>query len=287
MTFSLQDLEALGKPDIIETVSFQALLEARKAKYVAEATLAGLDFDVAAIETDPVVISLREAAFKEVFLRARGNDIARARYLYFATGSAIDHQGAFYDCVRLAGETDDRYKLRIVLAIQGRSTGGPEALYRLIALSTSLRVRDAKVYRIGRSPLIHVAILAADNNGVADPALLNAVTIALSDPYKVVCNDHFEVRAAVQQVIAVTADVWLLPGTDETILTTLPGDLKTRWDSEGGLGRDLIQPWIVSRLMTLGVMRAVVTSPSSDIIMPPYQAVSISSVTLTNRGRDY
>src|SRR5829696_5002860 len=113
-SYTIDDLAALPRPEIIETQDYEAILAARKADAVARAPAYGIDFDVGNLETDPVVILLEESTFREVLLRARGNDIARARYLYYAHGSEVDHLGAFYDVTRMFGESDERYKVRII-----------------------------------------------------------------------------------------------------------------------------------------------------------------------------
>ncbi len=281
---TLDDLAAIAPPDIIESIDYETLLSGAKADFLAYAEDFGLDYDVADLETDPGVVLLQEASYKEVLLRARGNDIARARYLYFATGTAVDHLGAFYDCPRLVGEADDRYKLRIVLAIQGRSTGGTEPRYRAVALAASLRVAAAKVYRVGKSPLVTVSVFASDNDGVADSSLLTAVHNALNDPAVIMVNDTISVRAAVVSVVNVAADVWLLPSADESLLAGLPDSIRTQWATESGLGRDLTHSWLIAKLMVLGMARVVITAPASDRLVTPYEAVRIGTVTLTNRG---
>lgn len=281
---SLAYLASLAKPAIIEEISFEALNSTRLDDLVARFEAAGVAYDAALLETDPGVVLTEAGAYREVLLRARGNDIARAAYLYFAVGSEIDHLGEFYDCRRLAGETDARYKQRIILAIQGRSTGGTAPRYKSVAMSSSLRVSDAHVYRVGIDPTVYVAVFAADNNGVADDALLATVRAAVTADNVRMVNDTIVVRSAVVTVATVTANVWLLPDTAESILDDLEASLPTTWESERALGRDLVGAWIVGKIMAAGgAYKVTVTSP--DVIVEPYRAVSIGAVTLTLMGR--
>ena len=285
--FNLDDLAALPRPEIIETIDVEAIIASRKSRLVSLAPSYGLVYDVEGLETDPAVVLLEASAFEELLLRARGNDIARARYLYYARGVEVDHLGAFYDTTRMTGEDDDRYKARIILGIQGRSTGGTAPRYRYVAMSASLRVADTIVFTEGVSPVVHIAIFAADNNGVADASLLSTVRAAVNDPAVRMVNDTLNVRSAVVSTVAVTADVWLLPNANETILPTLATQVRDQWAAEGGLGRDLTISWLTSRLMIPGIQRVAVTAPVSDRVMAPSEAVRISSVTLTNRGRAF
>jgi phage-related baseplate assembly protein len=286
-SFNLSDLAALPTPEIIETIDYEALLSARKGAFVALCLSLGIDYTTLNLDSDPGAILLQEATYEEMILRARGNDIARDAYLYFSTGAGLDHLGAFYDVVRASGEQDDRFKTRIILAIQGRSTGGTAPRYRSIALSSSLRVADAVVYRSALDPTVNVAVFATDNNGVADPALLATVAAAVGADDVRMVNDTIAVRSAVVQVVNVTADIWLLPNTTETILDTLETSVPAAWVAESGLGRDLTRAWLTAKLMAGGVQRVSITSPSSDVVVEPYQAVRIGTLTLNLMGRDY
>lgn len=285
--YTLQDLANLGEPEIIETLDVEAILARRKAALVDLGPKYGLNYDTTGLETEPGVILLEESAYEEVYLRARGNDIARDAYLYWARGAGLDHKGAFYDCLRMPGELDDRYIQRIILAIQGRSTGGTIPRYQFVAMSASLRVSGVSVYTLPPSPQVNFAILSADNNGIADQALLDTVRAAVNDPSVRMVNDNLSVRAAVVQVVDVVADLWLLPATLTSVVSDLQNTLAAKWTAVGDLGRDLTQSWLVANLMAPGVERVSLIAPSTDAVVKPYEAVRIGNVTLNLRGRAY
>lgn len=285
--FTINDLAALPRPEVIEEIDVEALLQAAKNKLIQLAPNYGLSYDVQDLETDPFVVLLEEAAYEQMVLRARGNDIARAPYLYYAFGAQVDHLGAFYDATRLPGESDARYKVRIIDAIRGRSTGGTAPRYRFVAMSSSLRVADAVVYTQGTSPLVNIAVFASDNNGVADAGLLSIVSAAVNSPNVRMVNDTLNVRSAVVTTVPVTAQMWLLPNTDISVVTQVQSTLAATWAVEGGLGRDLTRSWLIGKLMVPGVQRVNLTAPLNDVVMQPFEAVRISSVTLTVAGRDF
>lgn len=285
--FTLSDLSALPVPEIIETLSYEAILAARKQKFTEICIAKGIDYTTLDLESDAGAILLQESSYEETVLRARGNDIAREAYLYFANDAALDHLAAFYDVVRLPGEKDDRLKVRTILAIQGRSPGGTRARYKSIVMSASPRVADAEIYTVGIDPTIRIAVFATDNNGVADSALLQIVRDAVNADAVRMVNDTIAVTSAVVQVVNIVADVWLLPGASETILATIAAALPGQWIAEGGLGRDLADAWLVSKIMVGGVQRAAITAPASDIVVSPYTAVRIGTVTLNLQGRDF
>jgi len=286
-SFTLADLAALPTPEIIETLSYEAILAARKQELVNRGAAFGFNYDTNGLETEPGIILLQEAAYHEITLRARGNEIARRAYLYYARGSEVDHLGSFYDTVRIPGEDDDRYKRRIILGIQGRSTGGTVPRYTAVAMASSLRVADAFVYTLPLSPVVNIAVFATDNAGVADTALLNTVRAAVNDPAVRMVNDTINIATAVVQTVAVQADIWLLPSADEGIVTVLQNGLAAQWAAEAGLGRDLTRAWLTAKLMVSGVQRVAITAPLADVVVEPFKAVRISSVALTIRGRDF
>jgi phage-related baseplate assembly protein len=284
---SLDNLSALPTPEVIQTLDFEAILARKKVEFVGRMPAYGIDYDVMDLETDPGAVLLEEASYSEVLLRARGNDIARQRYIYFASGSALDHLGAFYDCVRLLGESDTRFKARIILAIMGRSTGGTAPRYRGVALGVSTRVADAKVYTEGFDPTVKIAVFAADNNGVADAPLLASVLAAVTADDVRMVNDTIEVRSAVVAVQNIVADVTLLPDTPTELLVSIAASLPGQWIAESGLGRNLMLDWIKAKLVVAGVHAASITTPSANVVVPPYQAVRIGTVTLNYAGRDF
>lgn len=278
------DLSGFPPPEAIEELDFEALLARFKADMSARMPEIA---PTLALESEPVTKLGEVHSYVEMLVRARINDAVRANLLAFANGADLDHLAVFYDVVRLPGETDEAFRRRVILAIQGRSTGGTVPRYRAVALGASVRVADAVVYRNGNDPTVHVAVYATDNNGVPDGNLLNHVQAALNDPAVRMVNDTISVQAAVFEVVNVAANVWLLPEAPDTLLDVLPETLKERWAEETGLGFDLTRAWLTARLMVPGIQRVEIVSPAADVIAPPERAISIGTVTLTNMGRDY
>lgn len=278
------DLSSYPPPRVIEELDFEALFARFRDSMVERMPEIA---PVIALESEPAAKLGQVHSYIEMLVRARINDAARANLLAYATGSDLDHLAAFYDVVRLQGESDERLRTRVILAIQGRSTGGTAPRYRAVALGASLRVANAVVYRVGTDPTIHVAVFAADNNGVADQTLIDVVSAALNDPEVRMVNDTISVKSAVFQVVDVEADIWLLPEASNSLIDVLPGLLRDAWAAETGLGFDLTRAWLTARLMVSGVQRVEILNPTSDIIAPPERAISIGTVTLHNRGRDY
>lgn len=278
------DLTALPAPQVVEEISFETILAAMKTDLVArfpaiEPTLA--------LESAVVVKVLQVCAYREMIVRARINDSARANLLAFATGNDLEHLAAFYDVARMPGEKDDRLKRRVILAIQGRSPGGTSARYASIAMAADIRVEDAIVYTVGKSPVVHVAIFSTDPDGVAGDDLIAIVNTALQAPDKKMVNDTIVVQSAVRRVVNIEANVWLLPDTSLSVLQTMEKSLRDAWAKAQALGRDFTERWWTARLMLDGVHRVEPVLPVGDVIIPPAEAMAIGTVTLNFMGRAY
>lgn len=143
--FSAIDLPALPAPDVVETLAYADLLQARLDDYVQRMRAATGDPDYPAPGTsDPAYQVLAAGAYRELLLRQRINDAARQCLLAFATGTNLDHLGALKKVQRLivdpgdpeadppvppTYESDDDYRRRIALAPEGFSVAGPEGAY--------------------------------------------------------------------------------------------------------------------------------------------------------------
>lgn len=284
MTVSQGFIAGLPDPDIVETLDVEAIITALRDDLVSRfPPIVG----VIDLESEPARMILEVVAYREVLIRARVNDAARANLVAFATGTDLDHLAGFYDVVRLTNETDAALRSRVILAVAGRSPGGTEARYEYVARSADARVADCVVYRDDASPTVRIAITATDNGGVPDQDLLDAVTEAVSAPDVRLVSDTLIVEAATTQATNITVDVWLDPTADAAILDTLAAGLTAAWAAYGGIGRDLTTSWIVKTLMVPGVQRVDVIAPATHVDVPYNRAAALGTITINDRGRDY
>lgn len=281
------ELANLPAPVVINELSHEASSDLFIARLKAEFDAVGIDYDVDMLETDPGVVLMQVAAYIDVNLRQRINEAIRANLLAFAYGGDLDHLAQFYDVARLPGENDEKLRVRVVLAIRGRSTGGTEPRYRAVALGADPRVADAAVYTVGKDPTVHVAVFSTDNSGVADPALLAKVDAALQNPAVRMVNDKIVVAGASRLHTNVTANVWLLPETSVAILDQMRAALVSAWNEAIVLGRDVTRSWLTAKLMLEGVQKVEIVAPASDVVMPFNQAAALGTLTLVNQGRAY
>lgn len=281
------ELANLPEPTLIEQISFEARLTLFRTRAVELFAAAGIEYDVEQIEADPLQVILQVVTYADSLLRQRVNEAIRANLLAYATGTDLDHLAQFYDVIRNSGETDERLRTRIILTIRGRSTGGTEPRYRSVALASSPRVLDAAVYTVGKDPTVRVAVFSTDNSGVADQALLDIVNAALQDPAVRMVNDVIVVAAASRVATPITANVWLLPETGSTILDQMSAALTAAWTEQIVLGRDVTRSWIIAKLSLDGVQKIEIVAPVADVIVPPFQAAALGTITLNNMGRAY
>lgn len=278
------NLESYPSPDVIETIAFEQILADMQNELVRLFPAIG---PTLALESALVNKLMQVASFREALFRARVNDAARANLLAFANGSDLDHLAAFYDVVRLQGEDDEALRSRTVLAIQARSPAGGANWYKAAARRADVRIRDVAVYREDFWPIIHVAVLSRDNDGIPDDAMLDAVrAIVTSDDVRPL-NDTVVVEAAVQTRTNVEANVWLLPSAPIADMTPLQEALRKAWTTETGIGFDLVPSWIEARLHVSGVQRVEMLSPTAPLIAAPGTAIAIGDIKLNYMGRDY
>ena len=287
-------------PVITAELSFDALLEQRKAAFITEwqAWKAAhpdqqlSDYSTGMLESTPEMIALRAGAGGDMFFVARSNDVARATVLVdFATGTDLDLHGrdtrvpAHPEGVeRLDGELDTDYAARIIEARAGSSAAGPDEWWLTNARAADNRIRSIGLAYRGLGQL-DVYLLSKVNGGVPDQAMLDAVTARLIradvKPRNVVPTVH----SAIIQEVDVTAGVWLVPEAPESRLTEMAATAKAKHNAEQALDVDLTHHYLKRLLDGPEVYKITITAPNADLVADPSRAYSIRSITLSLAGR--
>ncbi|EKN5085172.1 baseplate assembly protein, partial [Yersinia enterocolitica] len=97
------DLSLLPPPFVVEELDYETLLAERKATLISlypEEQRAAVARTLS-LESEPLVKLLQENAYREVILRQRVNDAARAVMVAYAVGSDLDQLGANNNVERL------------------------------------------------------------------------------------------------------------------------------------------------------------------------------------------
>lgn len=279
-TDTFLDLSALPDPQVVEQLSFEALLLRKLQTLIALAP----SFN-ALLESDPAIKLLESDAYDELILRQRINDAARARLLAFATGSDLDQLAVFYGVTRLTGEGDASFKVRVREAIMGRSAAGTKAQYRFAALSATLEVLDVNVDD-PEGGLVRISVMSRLGDGTPSEALLQTVRdVVMSDSVRALCHTIQVVGAEIIQV-DIEAVIHLTRSAPMAVFDGLADVLRAEFAAVKRLGFNLAPSWIVAQLQQGGVQRVLLDTPAEQIIIAPNQCATIREINLTFAGRD-
>ncbi|SMH35817.1 baseplate J/gp47 family protein [Maritimibacter sp. HL-12] len=276
--FSAIDLATLPTPEVIEQLDAEAIIAALKADVAARAPEVAAALD---LESEPIIKILEAAAYRELLLRGRVNDAARAVMLATATGAGLENLAALLGVVRLAGETDDDLRGRIQLSLEGFSTAGPVGAYAYHALAAHADVKDVAV----DSPTpgeVRVTVLSRDGDGVPGQEVLDAVAAALNaDDVRPLC-DTVEVEAATVTSYQVTAEMDLAPATNEAdVLATAEAAVEAYVAAQHALGAQVSLSGLYAALHRPGVDLVDLTAPVATITAGPREAPYCTAITLT------
>ncbi|MGQ6606567.1 baseplate assembly protein [Serratia sp. IR-2025] len=300
---SVIDLSQLPPPQVVETLSFEDLLEERKARLLElypeeqrEAIARTLE-----LESEPIVILLQENAYREMLLRQRINEAAQAVMVAYAIGSDLDQLGANNNTPRLmiaqadseaippveeVKESDADYRQRIPAAFEGMSVAGPTGAYEFHALSADGKVADASA--ISPAPaLVTVTILSREGDGTASAELLAKVDIALNDQEVRPVADRLTVQSASIVNYEIDAVLYVYPGpAQEPILADAQKRLNAYINEQRRLGRDIRLTAIYAALHTQGVQRVELRSPLADVVLDKTQAANCTNARIAIGGSD-
>ncbi|MFN3440841.1 MAG: baseplate J/gp47 family protein [Rhizobium rosettiformans] len=286
------DLSQLPAPSAVETIDFEAIVSEIKSDFLARwdarrASDTSLPaYDTLDLESDPVAILIQAVAYREILLRARFNDGIRQVLLAFATGSNLDHLGAYLEVERLAGETDDRYRRRIQLAPEALSTAGPEGAYIYHALTAVAALIDVSCVRSDDGE-VTVTLLAGADIPQPSAAQIEAVRVALEQTNVVPLTDTIIVQGPTVAETAVVVELTLYPGPDGALIKAeVEAALAQLKLVNSRLNQDLTRSAIYGRAHREGVQAVRILAPSEDIKVTKSGYVRITGTTVTIGGTD-
>ena len=274
------ELAGLPTPQVLETLRFEtvfdALLRDFQVRYPQYSAL---------LASDPAIKLIEVAAYRELLLRARINEAARANLLAFAVGHDLEHLGAFYGVSRLPQEQDEPLRRRIRARIMGFANAGGAAHYRYWALSASPEVADVAVDSPGPGR-VRISVLPTGHSDTVPEALLETVrATVLRDDVRVL-TDTVEVVPVSLVPVTVSAQIWLYPDTPMAVFDGLTSRLTRELAQAAVLGWDLTQSWLIGQLQQPGIHKVALNEPATDIRIHSTQAVRLTDVQLTFAGRD-
>jgi phage-related baseplate assembly protein len=277
--FATIDFSAIPAPDIVETLSFETLRAAILADGVARMNAAGVPYNVSALESDPFVALCEAYAYREMNLRARINDAARAVLLPSSWGTNLDNIGAAFDTARNSGELDAAYQQRIHIAPAAFSSCGPQGAYEYWARTILPLSVDATAVQIAPGK-VRVAVLYAAPTLTPPPADLQTLAAALVAPAMKPLTDVVAVTGASIVPATITAVSTLFPGPDAaSVQAAQTSALAAFLTANQKLGFALTRSALIAALQVGGVKSVNLISPAADI---PIDAASVYSVVSTS-----
>lgn len=294
---STVDLSLLPPPEIIETLSFEALLADYKADLLARHP------DIASVldlESEPLIKLLEVGAYRELLLRARLNDEARALLLAYAVSSDLDHLGVtYYQEPRLTVspgdpavvppvppvlESDDDYRYRLSLKPESYSVAGPRDAYRFHALSADGQVKNVSVSSPNAGTTL-IYVLSRTGNGIPDAPLLATINAALSSENIRPLSEEVIVSAGAVVNYTLNIALTLFPGPTGEIVQQAAITALTDFAAEHHrLDADIICSAIDAAAHQPGVKKVVINSPAADIVCGPGQAPWCTAVVVSIAG---
>lgn len=306
------DLSRLPAPNVIEELEYEAILQAM----VDDLRTREPSFD-AIVESDPAYKVLEVAAYRELLMRQRINDAARAVMLAYADGSDLDQIGALFGVARLDGETDARMRDRSQQGFWATAAAGPGGAYRSHAMAVDVSIIDVSAASFAPGEVTVTVLAPETDSGIIQDAsederthgaaafpglpvgsaviagnastILDQVRAALSAEDVRPLTDHVIVRRPDVKPFTIEAELVLYPGPEEAEALILADASKRLEDYLARIHRmdyDATRARIIGALSVPEVQNVVLTSPASDIVTTPVDLALCLSVSLTVGGRD-
>jgi phage-related baseplate assembly protein len=282
--FTAINLSGLTPPDIIETLDYEAIVTAMRDDLVARFPLI---VGVIDLESEPARKLIEAFAYREMRLRARVNDAARAVLLASSYGTNLDHLGALFATARQDGESDDRFRRRIQLAPEAFSVAGPEGAYQYHALTVAPWARDVSAIS-PRPGVVRVTVLKTGANPAPTLAEREMIRLHLKDEAIRPLTDVVEVLPPLIRRTRIVARLTLYPGPDGEVVRQRALTAVTEWvEKNRMLGMNLRRSALFAALHQEGVHSVDLVSPAADLVLDVTEVYAIDGIEVTiNSTRD-
>jgi phage-related baseplate assembly protein len=274
--FTPIDLSKLPAPDVIETLDFETLL----TDYISDFKAKNPDY-ITLLESDPAIILMQVVAYREMLLRARINEAAKANMLAYATKGDLDNLAAFFGVERLEDETDERLRKRTQLALEGFSTAGPVGAYIFHSLSASNEVKSVSVKSPNPGEVL-VTILSNIGDGTVGQELIDAVLAKLNEDDIRPLTDLVSVQGAEIINYQVEAVITVYSGPSSAVVETEANDALQKFISDRHeIGRVIAISGVYDALHVDGVKKVELISPLADVETTNEQAPYCTNIQVS------
>lgn len=286
------DLSRLPPFQLVE-VDYEASLAKLLERVGQRLAARGLEFDPSD-ETNPIVMLAEEVAYEKILGQQETNDAGNQMTAAYGVGAALDHVGATYyadlgeHVLRQAGEKDDRYRRRLMLAASARVPGSLLG-YMFWGLTLGPNLRDARALN-HTSGLVSPGTIALillgddDDDGPAgEAAQVSAVIDGLNHPGRKLGTDTLVIRAAKRMVSPLEAVLELEgAGPDANlVLQEATRRLETFMLERRRVGAVVSRSSLSAALTVGGVQRVRFLAPVTDLMPGPDGVVQLSAIQLS------
>ncbi|AYY06492.1 baseplate assembly protein [Enterobacter roggenkampii] len=297
------DLSQLPPPVVVEPLDFETLFNERKEAFIALYPEDEQDVirRTLSLESEPITMLLEENCYRELLLRQRVNEAARAVMVAYSVGSDLDQLAANFNVERLTitqeddsvvppvpavMESDADLRVRTPQAFEGLSVAGPTAAYEFFGLSADGRVAD--VSAVSPTPAcVTISVLSREGDGTASQELIDIVASALNGEEVRPVADRVTVQAAEIVPYEIDATLYIYPGPEsEPVRQASEQKLQAYIADQRRLGRDIRLSAIYAALHVEGVQRVELAQPVADMVLDDTQASNCTGYTITVGGYD-
>ena len=289
-------LSELPAPEVIQRPDYQALLDQLLDDYTQamQRWVPGYDRP---LEADPIYQSYTQMAYRLLNHEQRINDAALAVMPAYARGADLDHIAGWFGVQRLVidpgdpnaepplpptYEDDERFRLRVVLSPEGRTTAGSIGSYVYHALSASALVKDVAVESPQPCEIVLTLLSSEPGNGRPSPQLLASVSEAVSARYVRPFGDRVTVQPAQIVEYAIQATLTLSRGPAASVVLDAAQKSATAYVTEAHrLQRQITEASLLAAIHQPGVHDIALSAPTALPISPDkHQAAYCTSVNI-------
>lgn len=291
-SFTAVDLSKLPAPNVVETISFEAILAEMIASLL---TLLPNLADTINHESEPLRKLLEVTAYRETLLRQRINESAKATMLAYARDADLDQIAANFGVQRLIvtpgdpsaippvpeiRESNEDLRRRVQLSFEGFTTAGSQGSYVFAALNASGLVRDANADSLVPGEVL-VYVLSREGNGTASEQLIDTVRTAVNAEKVRPMTDKVTVLSAAVNDYEVEAVITTYPGPDsEVVRAAAQAAAQAYVDAMHRMAYDVTLSGLYAALHQAGVQRVDLIRPAENIVNGEGQASYCTSITV-------
>lgn len=292
--FTAVNLSQLPAPQVVETLDFEEILAQILADFKQRQKDAGQDY-TAVVEADPAYKMAEACAYREMIVRARINESAKAVMLAYAEGSDLDQIGANAGVKRLVRqeadpttipptplimESDADFRYRIQLAPEAYTTAGSEGSYQYHTRSANGMIKDAQVLSPAPGSVV-IYISSVNGNGEASLDMVEDVRNALSAKTVRPLTDKVTVLSADAVEYSITADLQIYDGPDPgVVIENAIAAAQSYADEQRKIGYDVTLSGIIGALQRPGVHKVIMVNPTGDVVVEDGQVSHCTSITV-------